>query len=126
MFNLFRFAFGPQHPASHGVLSCVIYIANEFILYLDIQIGFLHRGTEKLAEFKTLSQTLPYMDRLDYVSIIHNEHMFTLTTEALTLTMICYKVSQLRILLAEITRTFNTLLAGSCAIFDLGSLSPLL
>ncbi len=95
-------------------------------MYLDIQIGFLHRGTEKLMEYKSMLQSLPYMDRLDYVSIIHNEHMFTLAVESLSLATLCFRVSQLRMLMAEITRIFNTLLAGSCAIFDLGSLSPLL
>jgi len=114
------------HPASHGVLSCVLYLANEFIMYVDIQIGFLHRGTEKLSEFKNIQQIIPYMDRLDYVSIVHNEHMFVLAVEALSLSMICMRVSQLRMIMAELTRIFNTLLAGSCAVFDLGSLSPLL
>jgi NADH-quinone oxidoreductase subunit D len=66
------------------------------------------------------------MDRLDYVSVIHNEHMFVLSVESLSLCMVSFRTSQLRMIMSEVTRMFNTLLAGSCAIFDLGSLSPLL
>merc|ERR1711916_346757 len=78
-----RFAFGPQHPASHGVLTLIIYMFNEVIRFNDIHIGYLHRGTEKLCEFKSIELIIPYLDRLDYVSVCYNEHMFTLAFEFL-------------------------------------------
>ena len=123
---MFRFAFGPQHPASHGVLSCVLYMANEFLLFTDIQIGFLHRGTEKLLEYKSINQSIPYFDRLDYVAILHNEHVYILACELLTQSALSLRVSLIRVILLEITRVFNGLLALSCAFFDLVALSPLL
>lgn len=101
-------------------------MANEFLLFIDCQIGFLHRGTEKLLEYKCANQCLPYFDRLDYVSIIHNEHVFIVAMELLCVSSLNLRISIIRIMLLEITRVFNGLLAISCAIFDLGSLSPLL
>jgi len=101
-------------------------MCNEFLLFIDVQIGFLHRGTEKLLEYKCMNQSLPYFDRLDYVSIIHNEHVFIVANELLCICSLSYRVSMLRCMLLELTRVFNGLLAISCAIFDLGSLSPLL
>ena len=81
--NFYRFAFGPQHPASHGVLTCLLYLSNEYIIFSDCVIGYLHRGTEKLCEFRKPNQNIPYFDRLDYVSIIFCEHSYVLSFEAL-------------------------------------------
>lgn len=124
--SIFRFAFGPQHPASHGVLSIILYMANEYILHLDICIGFLHRGTEKLCEVKNIDQSIPYFDRLDYVSVIFNEYMLCFAFELLIRATITFKTSLIRILFCELTRIFNGLLAISCNILDLGAISPLL
>jgi len=92
----------------------------------DIHIGYLHRGTEKLLEFKSIEQCLPYFDRLDYVSIVYNEHMFTLSFEALLHICIPFRVSICRLLFLEFTRVFNGLLCLSCNVFDIGAISPML
>lgn len=73
--------FGPQHPAAHGVLRLILEIVGERILYCDPHIGLLHRGTEKLIEYKSYSQSLPYFDRLDYVSMMVQEHAYSLVIE---------------------------------------------
>ena len=125
-FEVFRLSFGPQHPASHGVLVCVLYMVNEYIVFCDTQIGYLHRGTEKLIEFKSVSQVLPYFDRLDYVAILHNEHICVLAFELLLRISLTVRVSLLRVLVLEISRILNHLLGISCGILDLGSISPLL
>src|SRR3954467_6390060 len=75
--------FGPQHPAAHGVLRLVLRLNGEVVKRADPHIGLLHRGTEKLIEYKNYTQNLPYIDRLDYVSIIANEHCYSLTVEKL-------------------------------------------
>jgi len=89
-------------------------------------IGYLHRGTEKLIEFKSFDAVIPYLDRLDYVSVVYNEHMFTLAFEYLYRLCIAFRVSLLRLLFIELTRVFNGLLACACMVFDLGCMSPLL
>jgi NADH:ubiquinone oxidoreductase subunit D len=119
-------SFGPNHPAAHGVLSCIVYLLNEYITGIDVNIGYLHRGTEKLLQFKSTPQSLPYFDRLDYVSVVFNEHMFVLAFEAVMLYSIPLRVSVIRVCFLEITRVFNGLLAISCNIFDLGAMSPML
>lgn len=126
MQNLYRFTFGPQHPAAHGVLCCLLYFIGEFILLIDINIGFLHRGVEKLAEYKTIEQTLPYFDRLDYVSVVCNEHLLSLAFENLLRCCLALRVSYVRIIIVEFTRCFNGLLCVSCMIMDVGCMSPLL
>lgn len=98
----------------------------EYLLFIDIQIGYLHRGTEKLIEFKTLNQALPYFDRLDYVSVVHNEHVFVLSIEYLIHVSILIRVSIVRLIVLELTRCLNGFLAISCSTLDLGSISPLL
>lgn len=103
-----------------------MYLSNEYITFIDIQIGYLHRGTEKLLEFKSILSMVPYFDRLDYVSVVYNEHMFTLAFESLLRVSLALRVSLLRLLFLELTRVFNGLLACSCMIFDLGCISPLL
>ena len=124
--NIFRFTFGPQHPAAHGVLCCLLYFIGEFILLVDINIGYLHRGVEKLSEFKSIEQVLPYFDRLDYVSVVNNEHLLVLSVEQLLRANLSIKVSYIRILMLEFTRCFNGLLCISCMVMDLGCLTPLL
>ena len=101
-------------------------MVNEYIIFCDTQIGYLHRGTEKLIEFKSTNQILPYFDRLDYVAILHNEHMCVLAFELLVKITLTVRVSLLRILVLELSRILNHLLAISCCILDLGSISPLL
>ena len=98
----------------------------EYLMFIDIQIGYLHRGTEKLIEFKNLTQALPYFDRLDYVSVVHNEHVFVLSIEYLIHVSIIMKVSIIRIIVLELTRCLNGFLAISCSTLDLGSMSPML
>lgn len=95
-------------------------------MFLDIQIGYLHRGTEKLIEFKNVAQALPYFDRLDYVSVVHNEHAFILSLEYLLHLSLLMKVSIARVLMLELTRCLNGFLAISCSTLDLGSMSPML
>jgi NADH:ubiquinone oxidoreductase subunit D len=108
------------------VLTLILYLSLDYILYIDIHIGFLHRGTEKLIEFKSLDNIVPYFDRLDYVSVVFNEHMFILCFESLLRVCLMFRVSLNRLLFLEFTRVFNGLLCLSCGVFDLGAMSPLL
>lgn len=124
--NLFRFTFGPQHPAAHGVLCCLIYFIGEHIQFIDINIGYLHRGTEKLSEFKTIEQCIPYFDRLDYVSVVNNEHLLVNAVENLMRVNLTMRSSWIRMIMLEITRMFNGMLCVTCMLMDLGCLSPLL
>nr|QMU23866.1 putative NADH dehydrogenase subunit 7 [Trypanosoma lewisi] len=124
--HLYRFTFGPQHPAAHGVLCCLLYFCGEFIVYIDCIIGYLHRGTEKLCEYKSIEQCLPYFDRLDYVSVCCNEHLLSLCFEYMLRCCLSLRVAFMRLLIVEFTRCFNGLLCISCMVLDLGCLSPLL
>ena len=125
--------FGPQHPAAHGVLRLCLEIKGETVKRCDPHIGLLHRGTEKLIEYKTISQSLPYFDRLDYVSMMAQEYAFALTIEKLisdkndTISIEVPKRAQyIRILFAEITRILNHLLALTTHAMDIGALTPFL
>jgi NADH dehydrogenase I D subunit len=118
--------FGPQHPAAHGVLRLVIELEGETIINVDSHIGLLHRGTEKLIEYKIYNQGLPYMDRLDYVSTMAQEHCYCLAIEALLKIKIPYKASLIRMLFCEITRILNHLLALTTHALDVGALTPFL
>lgn len=118
--------FGPQHPAAHGVLRLVIELAGESIIKVDPHIGLLHRGTEKLIESKIYNQGLPYMDRLDYVSTMAQEHCYSLAIESLLKVKITKKASLLRMLFCEITRILNHLLALTTHALDVGALTPFL
>lgn len=118
--------FGPQHPAAHGVLRMVIELIGESIVKVDTHVGLLHRGTEKLIEAKTYNQGLPYMDRLDYVSTMAQEHCYCLAIESLIKVNITYKASLLRMLFCEITRLLNHLLAITTHALDVGALTPFL
>lgn len=118
--------FGPQHPAAHGVLRLVIELVGETIVNVDPHIGLLHRGTEKLIEAKLYNQGLPYMDRLDYVSTMSQEHCYCLAIESLIKVNITYKASLIRMLFSEITRILNHLLAVTTHALDVGALTPFL
>ena len=96
--------FGPQHPAAHGVLRLILEMDGEVIERADPHIGLLHRGTEKLIEHKTYFQALPYFDRLDYVSMMAQEHCFSLAVEKLLGCEVPLRGQYIRVLFAEITR----------------------
>lgn len=124
--STFTLNFGPQHPAAHGVLRLILSLDGENIQKCDPHIGLLHRGTEKLIESKIYINALPYFDRLDYVSILLQEHAFCLSVERL-LKKSPYnlEVSSTRTILDELTRIFNHYLAISCHALDVGSMSPI-
>jgi len=102
--------FGPQHPAAHGVLRLVLELDGEIVQRADPHIGLLHRATEKLAEHKTFIQSLPYMDRLDYVSMMSNEHAYCLAIEKLLGLEVPVRAQYIRVMFAEITRIMNHLM----------------
>jgi len=118
--------FGPQHPAAHGVLRLVVLLDGEIVERATPHIGLLHRGTEKLLENKTYLQGLPYFDRLDYVSIISQEHAFCLAIEELLLIAVPARAQYIRVLFSEITRILNHLLAVGCHAIDVGASTPIL
>jgi NADH dehydrogenase (ubiquinone) Fe-S protein 2 len=118
--------FGPQHPAAHGVLRLVIELEGEVIIKIDPHIGLLHRGTEKLIEYKNYLQALPYFDRLDYVSMMNQEHAFSLVVEKLLNLKIPLRAKFIRILFSEITRILNHLLALTAHALDIGAMTPFL
>jgi len=122
----FTLNFGPQHPAAHGVLRLVLEVNGEFIENADPHIGLLHRGTEKLIEYKTFLQALPYFDRLDYVSMMAQEHAYCIAVETLLKCHIPYKAKLIRILFSEITRILNHLMAVTTHALDVGALTPFL
>ena len=122
----FSLNFGPQHPAAHGVLRLVVELAGEAVLRAEPHIGLLHRGTEKLIEYKTYVQGLPYFDRLDYVSIIAQEHAYCLAIENLLDLQVPLRAKYLRVLFLELTRLMNHLLAVSTHALDVGALTPFL
>jgi Ni,Fe-hydrogenase III large subunit len=102
--------FGPQHPAAHGVLRLVLELDGEVIQRADPHIGLLHRATEKLAETRTFIQSLPYMDRLDYVSMMCNEHAYCLAIEKLMGIDVPIRAQYIRVMFSEITRLMNHLM----------------
>ena len=102
--------FGPQHPAAHGVLRLVVELEGEVVQRAEPHIGLLHRGTEKLIEYKTYLQAVPYFDRLDYVSPMCQEHAFALATENLLGIDVPQRAKYIRVIFAEITRILNHLL----------------
>lgn len=122
----FTINFGPQHPAAHGVLRLILELDGEIIKRADPHIGLLHRGTEKLIEYKTYTQALPYFDRLDYVSMMAQEHTYSLAIEKLSNTSIPRRAQVIRVLFAEITRILNHLLAVGCHAMDVGAMTPFL
>ncbi|MBV8047958.1 MAG: NADH-quinone oxidoreductase subunit D [Paludibacterium sp.] len=122
----FTLNFGPQHPAAHGVLRLVLELDGEVIERADPHIGLLHRGTEKLAEHKTFIQSLPYMDRLDYVSMMCNEHAYCLAIEKLTGVDVPIRGQYIRVMFAEITRILNHLLWIGAHALDIGAMTMFL
>ena len=122
----FLMNFGPQHPAAHGVLRLILELEGETVKYADPHIGLLHRGTEKLIEFKTYMQALPYFDRLDYVSMMVQEHTFSLAIESLLSLEIPLRAKYLRVIFSEITRLMNHILAITTHALDIGALTPFL
>ena len=118
--------FGPQHPAAHGVLRLVLELDGEVVKRADPHIGLLHRGTEKLIEHKTYIQALPYFDRLDYVSMMAQEHTYSLAVEKLLNCRVPLRAQYIRVLFAEITRLLNHLLAVGCHAMDVGAITPML
>jgi NADH dehydrogenase I D subunit len=122
----FTVNFGPQHPAAHGVLRLILELSGETIKRAIPHIGLLHRGTEKLIEHKNYVQALPYFDRLDYVSMLSQEHSYCLAVEKLLSCKIEKRVQYIRVLLAEITRILNHLLAVGCHAMDVGAMTPFL
>ena len=118
--------FGPQHPAAHGVLRLVLELDGEVIQRADPHIGLLHRATEKLAESKTYIQSLPYMDRLDYVSMMSNEQAYCLAIEKLRGVDVPVRAQYIRVMYAEITRLLNHLLWLGAHGFDCGAMNILI
>lgn len=118
--------FGPQHPAAHGVLRLILDMDGEVIKRADPHIGLLHRGTEKLIEYKTYTQAVPYFDRLDYVSPMSYEHCFSLAVEKLLGCKIPLRAQFIRVLFCEITRIMSHLLNITTQALDVGAMTPLL
>jgi NADH-quinone oxidoreductase subunit D len=118
--------FGPQHPAAHGVLRLVLELDGEVIQRADPHIGLLHRATEKLAEHKTYLQSLPYMDRLDYVSMMCNEHAYVMAVEKLLGIEVPLRAKYIRVMFDEVTRILNHLLFLGTQGLDLGAMTVFL
>ena len=118
--------FGPQHPAAHGVLRLILQLSNEVIEKTDIHIGLLHRSTESLIETKHYEKSIPYFDRLDYVSMMSQEHVYCLSIEKLlNIQNISKSTNFIRILFDELTRILNHMLAIACHALDIGSMSSI-
>lgn len=118
--------FGPQHPAAHGVLRLVLELDGEVVQRADPHIGLLHRGTEKLAESKTFLQSVPYMDRLDYVSMMANEHAYVMAIEKLLGVEVPERAQYIRVMFDEITRVLNHLLWIGAHGLDVGAMAVFL
>jgi NADH-quinone oxidoreductase subunit D len=118
--------FGPQHPAAHGVLRLVLELDGEVVQRADPHIGLLHRATEKLAETRTFLQNVPYMDRLDYVSMMSNEHAYVLAIEKLTGIQVPLRAQYIRVMFDEITRILNHLMWIGAHALDVGAMTVLL
>jgi NADH-quinone oxidoreductase subunit D len=118
--------FGPQHPAAHGVLRLVLELDGEVIQRADPHIGLLHRGTEKLAENRTYLQSVPYMDRLDYVSMMANEHAYVMCIEKMLALEVPIRAQYIRVMFDEITRILNHLLWLGAHALDVGAMTVFL
>ena len=122
----FTINFGPQHPAAHGVLRLVLELDGEVVERADPHVGLLHRGTEKLAEHKTFLQSVPYMDRLDYVSMMCNEHAYVMAVEKLLGVDVPLRAQYIRVMFDEITRILNHLLWIGAHAIDIGAMTMFL
>jgi NADH-quinone oxidoreductase subunit D len=120
----FTINFGPQHPAAHGVLRLVLELDGEVVTRVDPHIGLLHRGTEKLIEYKTYMQAIPYFDRLDYVAPMNQEHAFALAVERLLSLQVPRRGQLIRVLYSEIGRLLSHLLNVTTQAMDVGALTP--
>ncbi|MBL8550675.1 MAG: NADH-quinone oxidoreductase subunit D [Hyphomonadaceae bacterium] len=120
----FTINFGPQHPAAHGVLRLVLELDGEIVERVDPHIGLLHRGTEKLIEYKTYLQAIPYFDRLDYVAPMNQEHAFCLAIEKIAGIEVPRRASIIRVLFCEIGRLLNHILNVTTQAMDVGALTP--
>jgi NADH-quinone oxidoreductase subunit D len=125
-FRNYTLNFGPQHPSAHGVLRLVLELDGEVIQRADPHVGLLHRGTEKLAESKPFNQSIGYMDRLDYVSMMCNEHAYVGAIEKLTGLDVPVRAQYIRVMFAEITRLLNHLMGLGANALDLGAMSVFL
>lgn len=125
-FRSFTFNFGPQHPAAHGVLRLIMEVEGETVLSIDPHIGLLHRATEKLVESKPYNQSIGYMDRLDYVSMMCNEHAYVMAIEQLLGVKPPIRAEYIRVMFSEITRILNHLLWLGAHALDLGAQSVFL
>lgn len=122
--NTFTINFGPQHPAAHGVLRLVLELDGEIVDRVDPHIGLLHRGTEKLIEYKTYTQAIPYFDRLDYVAPMNQEHAFSLAVESLLGIEVPRRGQVIRVLYSEIGRLLSHILNITTQAMDVGALTP--
>lgn len=122
----FTINFGPQHPAAHGVLRLVLELNGEVILKADPHVGLLHRGTEKLIEYKTYLQALPYFDRLDYVCTMSQEHAYSLAVEKLLNIDVPLRASYIRVIFSELTRILNHIMSIMTHALDVGATTPFL
>ena len=122
----FNLNFGPQHPSAHGVLRLILELNGESVQQATPHVGLLHRGTEKLIEFKTYPQALPYFDRLDYVSMMVQEQAYSLSVEKLLGCAVPLRAQYIRVLFAELTRILNHLMAITTHAMDVGALTPFL
>ena len=118
--------FGPQHPSAHGVLRLILELNGERIEDLCPHIGLLHRGTQKLIEYKNFLQALPYFDRLDYVSMMNQEHAFVLAGEKHIDCDVPDRAQFIRVIFSELTRILNHLMAITTHALDVGALTPFL
>src|ERR1700693_1696417 len=118
--------FGPQHPAAHGVLRLVLEMDGEVIQKADPHVGLLHRGTEKLAESKPFNQSIGYMDRLDYVSMMCNEHAYVMAIEKLLGIEAPLRAQYIRVMFDEITRILNHLMWLGAHVLDIGAMTVFL
>ena len=126
MIKPIKLNFGPQHPSAHGVLRLILTLEGEIIRYVDTHIGLLHRGTEKLIEQKNYLQALPYFDRLDYVSMMAQEHAFCLAIENIANLNIPIRGQYIRVIFSEITRILNHIMTITTHAMDVGALTPFL
>ena len=124
--KMYNINFGPQHPSAHGVLRLVLELNGEVVKKADAHIGLLHRGTEKLIEHKTFLQALPYFDRLDYVSMMSQEHCYSLSIEKLLKSKIPKRSQYIRVIFSEVTRILNHLMSLTTHALDVGALTPFL
>lgn len=124
--KLLTINFGPQHPAAHGVLRLILELNGERVIFADPHIGLLHRGTEKFIENKPYLHSLPYFDRLDYVSMMAQEHAYALSIEKLFGYQLTERAKYIRVLFLEITRILNHIMSLTTHALDVGALTPFL